>query len=123
MPQTINYGHSLLLSDDWDLQLDVTGNIATTTGAYAIAQNVANSIRLFTDDAYYEPERGIPHFALDLSRKPALSVIRSRFQQAAEEWDGVAKAQVIDLQIDDNRTLSGDIRLYLNNETTADVAI
>ena len=60
MPQTINYGHSLLLSDDWDLQLDVTGNIATTTGAYAIAQNVANSIRLFTDDASVVEASGHP---------------------------------------------------------------
>ena len=46
-------GHTLLLSDDWDLMLDSGGNIRTATGAYGIAQNVANRVRLFTNDAYY----------------------------------------------------------------------
>ena len=45
-------GHTLLLSDDWDLMLDSGGNIRTATGAYGIAQNVANRVRLFTNDAY-----------------------------------------------------------------------
>ena len=46
------YGHSLLLDAEWDIQLDASGNIAVTTGDYAVAQNVSNSVRLFTDDAY-----------------------------------------------------------------------
>ena len=57
------YGHSLLLDVEWDIQLDASGNIAVTTGDYAVAQNVSNAVRLFTNDAYYDPDRGIPHFA------------------------------------------------------------
>lgn len=40
------YGHTLLLDADWDLQLDAAGNIMTSSGDYAVAQNVANAIRL-----------------------------------------------------------------------------
>lgn len=70
--------HTLLLTDDWDLTLDSAGDIATSTGAYSIAQNVGNAVRLFTNDAWFNPERGIPHFAIDLARMPALSVFREQ---------------------------------------------
>ena len=53
-------GHTLTLDlNEWDLTLDSGGNIATSVGPYAIAQNVANAVRLFTNDAWYDPERGI----------------------------------------------------------------
>ena len=45
-------GHTLMLDpDEWDLILDDGGQIVDTAGAYGIAQNVANAVRLFTDDA------------------------------------------------------------------------
>ena len=65
------YGHTLTLDADWDLQLDAAGNIMTSSGDYAVAQNVANAVRLFTDDAYYDADRGIPHFALTLATSSA----------------------------------------------------
>ena len=52
----------MLDPDEWDLILDDGGQIVDTAGAYGIAQNVANAVRLFTDDAYYFRDRGIPHF-------------------------------------------------------------
>ena len=52
----------MLDPDEWDLILDDGGQIVDTSGAYGIAQNVANAVRLFTDDAYYFRDRGIPAF-------------------------------------------------------------
>ena len=86
------YGHSLLLDAEWDIQLDASGNIAVTTGDYAVAQNVSNAVRLFTDDAYYDPDRGIPHFAITLGRKPSMSVFRAVVRKAALGVDGVKAA-------------------------------
>ena len=129
------YGHSLLLDSDWDIQLDASGNIAETSGDYAVAQNVANAVRLFTNDAYYDPDRGIPHFALTLGRKPALSVFRAVVRQAALGVDGVRAAEVKDLALSQKdaqspdgssvtpRTLTGDIQLTMEDGETYGIDI
>ena len=129
------YGHSLLLDSDWDIQLDASGNIATTTGDYAVAQNVSNAVRLFTDDAYYNPDRGIPHFAITLGRKPSMSVFRAVVRQAALGVDGVRAVDVKDIQLARTdtsspsgesitpRTLTGDIRLTMEDGETYGITV
>ena len=129
------YGHSLLLDSDWDIQLDASGNIAETSGDYAVAQNVANAVRLFTNDAYYDPDRGIPHFALTLGRKPVMSVFRAVVRQAALGVDGVRAAEVKDLALSQKdaqspdgssvtpRTLTGDIQLTMEDGETYGIDI
>ena len=114
-------GHTLLLDDNWDLTLDAGGGIAVTQGAYGVAQNVANAVRLFTDDAYYDPERGIPHFAIDLGVVPDLSVARNRIRRAALGVDGVADAEVEITDVVD-RTLGGNIALTIETGELMDVA-
>ena len=111
-----------LTPEKWDLTLDSGGGIAVTQDAYAIAQNVANAIRLFTNDAYYDSDKGIPHFVIELKTRPALSILRSRCKEAAEKVPGVKNAEVIDLKLN-NRVLSGDIRLILNDGSIANVEI
>lgn len=114
---------SLMLDlEEWDLMLDPAGQIAVTEGAYAIAQNVANATRLFTDDAWYDPDRGVPHFDLELGHKPGLSVVRNRLRQAAMTVEGVVDA---DVQIEGvtDRNLTGNIELTLATGEVADVAI
>ena len=129
------YGHSLLLDAEWDIQLDASGNIAVTTGDYAVAQNVSNAVRLFTDDAYYDPDRGIPHLAITLGRKPSMSVFRAVGRQAALGVDGGKAADVKDIQLvrkDTSnpagdaitpRTLTGDIRLTMEDGETYGISI
>ena len=129
------HGHTLLLDTDWDLQLDEAGGIAVTTGDYAVAQNVSNAVRLFTNDAYYDPDRGIPHFALTLGRKPAMSVFRAVVRQAALGVDGVRAAEVKDLVLAQKdaqspdgssvtpRTLTGDIQLTMEDGETYGISI
>ena len=130
------YGHTLILDADWDLSLTPDGRIATSAGDYAVAQNVANAVRLFTDDAYYDADRGIPHFALTLGRKPALSVFRAVVRQAALGVDGVRAAEVKDLALSQAasaqtpagesippRTLTGDIQLTMEDGETYGIDI
>lgn len=115
-------GHTLTLDlDEWDLTLDSGGNIATCTGPYAIAQNVANAVRLFTNDAWYDPTRGIPHFIVDLGLLPESSVVRSRVGAAALGVDGVEKA-LVEIYGIENRVLSGNIQLTTTEGETASVA-
>ncbi len=116
-------GHTLMLDpDEWDLILDDGGQIVDTAGAYGIAQNVANAVRLFTDDAYYFRDRGIPHFTLDLGRKLNKRMICAEYESAAVGVDGVLSANLLDVtlahggvavtgeQLTD-RTLTGDLEI------------
>jgi len=113
----------LLDVDAWDVTLDASGQIATAIGPYSIAQNVANIVRLFTDDAWYDRARGIPHFAIDLAQRPDPAVLRSRVRAAVLQVDGVAEAEVSTELDEDGRVLGGDVRLTLETGEVADVAL
>lgn len=123
----LNTGHSLELTtdDQWDIQLDSHGRLKECTGAYAIAQHAANAIKLFTNDAYYEPEKGIPHFVIDLGRKLHPAIIRSRYEGAAKSIAGVAAAKMNDLELDKDRRMTCSMTLYLidGNEASINVDI
>lgn len=114
-------GHTLLLDTEaWDLTLDSGGNIATTQDSYGIAQNVANGVRLFTRDAYYDPERGVPHFLIDLGVTPDMSVVRSRIRRASLSVDGVTDANVEITTITD-RVMGGTIAVTTEEGDIVDV--
>ena len=104
--------HTLYLNpDSWDITLDSSGRIARSTQAYAIAQNVANAVRLFTGEAFFAQDEGIPHFDIELGKtRPALSVLRARMREAALNVEGVLDAQIT---LDDvqERKLTGEILL------------
>ena len=104
--------HTLYLQpDSWDITLDSSGRIARSTQAYAIAQNVANAVRLFTGEAFFAQDEGIPHFDIELGKtRPALSVLRARMREAALNVEGVLDAQIT---LDDvqERKLRGEILL------------
>lgn len=104
--------HTLYLQPDtWDITLDSSGGIARSTQAYAIAQNVANAVRLFTGEAFFAMDEGIPHFDIELGKtRPAWSVLRARMREAALNVEGVLDAQIT---LDDvqERKLTGEILL------------
>lgn len=109
----------LLDPASWDLKLDETGMLPVATDTYAIAQNVANQVRLFTEDAYFTRDDGIPHFAVTLGRYPAESVMRTRIIAQAKSVDGVEDATVDFTRFEEGE-LSGNIQL---TTTTGDTAI
>ena len=102
--------YTLLLNENWDITQDAEGQIATVGGAYSIAQNVANAVRLFTKDAYFAQDQGIPHFDIELGHTPPMSVLRTRIIKAAMGVDGVADATVVFDEME-NRVLRGEIML------------
>jgi hypothetical protein len=99
---------SLYLNDKWDITLDGNGDIATTSGLYCDAQNVANATRLFTKDAFLAQTKGIPHFSVDLGTVPALSEIRSWYRKASMDVENIQSASIDVMSIDaETRTLRG----------------
>lgn len=114
--------HTLELEDDWDLHVDPAGNLPVIYGAYSVAQNVANAFRLFTEDAWYFPEKGIAHFLIELKKEPMLNVLKSRLRQAALSIDGVVDCEISLLNIE-GRDLSGMATLTLENGEIYNVEI
>ena len=110
-------GHTLYLTpDNWDITLDSSGRLQTSAAAYAIAQNVANAVRLFTNEAFFAMDEGIPHFEIELGyTRPALSVLRARIREAALNVEGVLDAAV-SLDGVRDRKLTGEILLTVADE-------
>ena len=103
---------TLLLNQQWDLTLDKSGRIAVAEGAYATAQAVANECRLFTQDAYFEPDRGIPYYLIALGRKLSPSVLRARLRDAAYLVEDVEDVTDVVLESLDTETrrVTGEIQ-------------
>lgn len=113
---------SLFLNDKWDITLDGAGNIATTAGRYCDAQNIANAVRLFTNDAYLRQRQGVPHFSLDLGVQPALSEVRAVYREAALNVENIADATVEIAGLDtETRAMTGTIQATSENGETVSV--
>lgn len=111
--------YTLLLNNQWDIQLDANGNIATTNGAYAIAQNCANAVRLYTNDAYFDRQRGIPHKQVELGNKATVSrsVLTNRIKKACLAVTGVISAEVILEYDEQTRTYGGEVVITTDTDT------
>lgn len=116
-------GHSLALDIEGDLSLDVYGNIATKTGDNALVQDVMCAIRLFKNDAWYEPERGLDHFATDLGNKLTEALIRSRYAKAALTVPGVLAAVVSDVKLGRDRAVSCIVTVHTVNGEILNVEV
>ena len=116
---------TLLLDSNWDLCLDKAGRIAIAEGAYATAQAVANECRLFTDDAYFEPGRGIPYYLIALGRKLSPSVLRARRRDAAYLVEDVEDVTDVVLESLDTETrrVTGEIQFTSREGENASVEL
>lgn len=111
---------NLKLDEMWDLSLNNSGDLQTCKEAYATAQEVANQVRLFTNDAYYNTEDGIPHFILDLGQRPIESLVKSRIKEACLKVANVASVEIKQVEVID-RVLKGKIELTLKDKGVVNV--
>ena len=116
---------TLLLNSQWDLTLDKSGRIAVADGAYATAQAVANECRLFTNDAYFEQERGIPYYLITLGKKLSPSVLRARLRDAAFLVEDVEDVTDVVLESLDTETrrVTGEIKFTSKEGENASVEL
>ncbi len=117
---------SFILDENWDICLK-NRNIFVGEGdnsqlskdyrnslAYLIAQKVANKIRLFKNDAYFDLDKGIDHFSYEFANKTNVSLLKKRIQEEALEVFYVQSARIENLEVKD-RILSGTLYLELEN--------
>ena len=111
---------SIKLNNDWDLCLDAFGNLETCNDDDAICQDVACALRLFTNDSYYEPSKGIPYRDIVLGVTPFESLVRSELINTAKSVDGVLDADVESFTIENRAlilamqclTVNGNVRVF-----------
>lgn len=109
------------LSGAWDLVLDANGNLSILKGTAAICQNVCNEARLFTDDAYFAAERGIPWFSDQLARPVQEAVTISNLRNAALGVPGVERVDAVELEALDRETrvLKGKVTITTEDGNNA----
>ena len=101
----------LLNRDGWDLAIDARGNIAMATIDYAILQNVASAVRLFTGELYYGPASdGVPYFTDGLGVYYPTQLLKARIVAAAKSVPGVLSA-VVYLSSVQARAVTGQIQV------------
>lgn len=102
---------TLRLTQKWDLTLDQVGRLALLGDELATAQNVANEARLFTRDAYFAQDSGIPHFTVELGRRVNAALLRAYLRRAALLVPDVKEVLTVRIGAinPSTRTLSGDI--------------
>jgi len=104
------------LTEDWDLQLTAEGNIKLCGGALALAQDCANEIRLWTNDAYLQAGNGIAWKEVQIARKISPAATKGVVREACMRVDGVREVLEVELDpVDDERVLHGQITVSTEN--------
>ena len=105
MPQTL-----LLDTVNWDLVLDINGNIAIASEPYSLAQDAASAIKTFLGEAYYDTTLGIPFFTQVFGKSPSIPLLQALFNAAAETVPDVVSATTAIVSITD-RVLTGQVQV------------
>lgn len=121
----IAIAYTLYLNNAWDVAVDNAGNIATTSGDYAVAQNAANACRLFYEDAPLDMTRGIPYFDITLGKKSSVSasVFRSRIKDIVSEIYGVTDVEVAIDYDNEGRIDGGEVQITTLNSKNVTIQI
>lgn len=100
--------------DTWDLDVDASGNIATASSAYAVAQDVASQALLWRGEAPYNTGDGVPYESSVLGQRPAQATLAAWYQEEALRVPDVASATPV-LNYDQARGVTGQIQITLTD--------
>lgn len=108
----------------WDLTVDASRCIALAGFPYSVAQSVANACRLWSGEAPYNTDRGIPYATDILGKNPPRQLMASWFEREAKTVPMVQNARValeFSASNRQNRTLTGQIQVTLTDGTVINV--
>lgn len=100
----------LLDRTEWDLVLDVSGNIAMASDPYSVAQDAASAMKLIQGEQWYDTTGGIPYFARIFGKTPNVPYIKSQLIGQALTVPDAASAQCFLTSIA-NRNVSGQVQV------------
>lgn len=100
----------LLDQTDWDLVLDVNGNIAKATEPYSLAQDAASVIRTYLGEVWFDTAVGVPYQQQILGKSPPIALLKAEFERAARTVPGVASASCYLSEVS-NRRIAGQVQV------------
>lgn len=104
-------GSTLLLDlGNWDLMVDVNGNIALAAPPYALAQDAVTAIKTFLGECWYNTTLGIDWYDDFLGAPVNLSLLKSNLVAAAETVPGVVTAKAFITGISE-RAVTGQVQV------------
>ncbi|MFP1767247.1 hypothetical protein ACLEEB_14300 [Lonsdalea quercina] len=98
-------------TSSWDLTFDAQGNIATASGGYAAAQDVASACLVFSGECYYDNTLGIPWKEDVLGGRPSPGYIAKKMEAEAKKLDVVDQAMASIFFDKSTRQARGVIRI------------
>ena len=102
---------SLLLSDLWDLEIDVNGNIALASSDLSLAQDAACAIQTYQGECYFDTTLGVPYLQQVFGFPIPLALLKQLLVDAALSANsGIASAQVFITSLT-NRAISGQVQV------------
>lgn len=106
----------------WDLVLDAAGNVALAKPPYALAQDVASALKLFSGELWYDSSQGVPYFQQILGQVPPVTLFREYMVAAALTVPNVVSASCIVQKFQD-RTVTGQVQFTDNLGQSQSVSI
>ena len=105
--------NTFALSNDWNFIVQADGQLKMITAAEAVAQNVANEIKLFTRDAWSAYDEGNPWFDIQLGKSAQRVATSAALRRSALRVAGVEEVKSIEVTEFDpeHRTLKAVIKL------------
>ena len=107
----------LLNTETWDLTINSAGNLAVTTGLYALAQDVASACRTFLGEAWYDTTLGIPYTDRILGYLPPVSFLQAQFEGQGKLVPQVGAVKAILDPLDTTRVLTGRLEVTSAGQT------
>ena len=113
---------SLLLDrTTWDLCLDASNNLAVCTDPYAVEQDVATGIRLFSGEVWYDTSQGLPYLNQILGRDQSAALFKAQAEQVADAVPLVASSTCVIATVSATRQLGGQIQIVTTTGETLSV--
>jgi hypothetical protein len=133
MPNTL-----LLDNINWDLLVDLNGNIAMAQEPYSLAQDVASQARLFAGELWFDTVQGIPYLPGEtfanisappgvasnvLGQYPSLALWQQYYKEAAFLVQNVSSAQMFFAALASDRSLGGQLVITASDGPTLAVSL
>jgi hypothetical protein len=112
----------LLDLTNWDLVVDINGNIAVASNPYALAQDSASILQTYQGEVYYDKSVGV-QYSLILGQAPSLPLIKAKMTAAVIDKGTSGVPEVTGAQCFisslSNRALSGQVQTTDQTGTVA----
>ena len=114
---------TMKLDSDWDITIDADGNLATLSGGYATAQDVASACQVFLGECYYDTSLGIPYDTAIIGRQFTSQYMAQKLKTEALKITSVTQSTANVLYNKSLRRAVATVRVTDTDGSTVEVTL